>query len=189
MATRRKTGSKKGRYRGLWLVLTGIAVGVAVVYAWQLIHKSLDRRGGLGNLIEISRRSDPPKPGAGTPASKTDKTARPKARYEFYTLLENEKVLPDRRTREDTPRPVPRTPASYVLQAGSFASFEDADHLKARLALSGFVAHIQKVEIRGKTWHRVRLGPYPRIDQLDAASDRLKKLGIRTLRLEVRTAG
>jgi len=73
-----------------------------------------------------------------------------------------------------------------VLQTGSFANFEDADQLKARLALSGLIAHIQKVEVRGKIYHRVRLGPYQQIEQLDAAGDQLKKLGIRALRLEIR---
>ncbi|MEK6770953.1 MAG: SPOR domain-containing protein [Pseudomonadota bacterium] len=187
MATRRKSGGKKGRFRGLWLVLIGIAVGVAVVYGWQLISKSIDRRGGLGNLIEAGRHRDPPKTTAGERReTKADKpAARTKPHFEFYTLLENEKVLPDRRVREEPVRTANRA-VTYVLQAGSFASFEDADQLKARLALSGLIAHIQKVEVRGKVYHRVRLGPYQQIDQLDAVGDQLKQLGIRALRLEIR---
>ena len=168
-------------------MLIGIAVGVAVVYGWQLISKSIDRRGGLGNLIEAGRHRDPPKTTAGERReTKADKpAARTKPHFEFYTLLENEKVLPDRRVREEPVRTANRA-VTYVLQAGSFASFEDADQLKARLALSGLIAHIQKVEVRGKVYHRVRLGPYQQIDQLDAVGDQLKQLGIRALRLEIR---
>ena len=187
MATRRKSSGKKGRFRGLWLVLIGIAVGVAVVYGWQLISNSMKSRGGLGNLIEAGRHRDPPKATASDRReTKTDKpVARTKPHYEFYTLLENEKVLPDRRVREEPVRTANRA-VTYVLQTGSFANFEDADQLKARLALSGLIAHIQKVEVRGKIYHRVRLGPYQQIEQLDAAGDQLKKLGIRALRLEIR---
>ncbi len=187
MATRRKSSGRKGRFRGLWLVLIGIAVGVAVVYGWQLISKSIERRGGLGNLIEVSRRSEPTRSPADRREAGAEKTTakNPKSRYEFYTLLENEKILPDRRVRTEPARPAGHASA-YVLQTGSFASFEDADQLKARLALSGLIAHIQKVEVNGKVYHRVRLGPYQQLDQLDAAGDQLKKLGIRALRLEIR---
>jgi cell division protein FtsN len=189
MATRRKSGGK-GRFRGLWLVLIGIAVGVAVVYGWQLVTRSIQSKGGLGNLIEASRRSEPARP---EPASRReaepDKAAAKgqKSRYEFYTLLENEKILPDRRPRaEPATKTATGRGSTYVLQTGSFASFEDADQLKARLALSGLIAHIQKVEVNGKVYHRVRLGPYPQLEQLDAAGEQLKKLGIRALRIEIR---
>jgi cell division protein FtsN len=97
-------------------------------------------------------------------------------------------VLPDREApREKTARRAPpEESVSYVLQAGSYATFEDADQLKARLAFAGLVAHIQKVDIDGKTFHRVRVGPYDRIEQLDAAADQLTRLGIRALRLKVK---
>ncbi|OGI41435.1 MAG: hypothetical protein A2140_08950 [Candidatus Muproteobacteria bacterium RBG_16_62_13] len=186
MATRRKSGGK-GRLRGLWLVLIGVAVGVAVVYGWQLVSHSIKSRGGLGSLIEASRRSDPPRSATGPRETGQEKTAAKstKPRYEFYTLLENEKVLPDRRVHPEPVRSAGRA-STYVLQTGSFANFEDADQLKAKLALSGLIAHIQKVEINGKVYHRVRLGPYQQIDQLDTVGDQLKKLGIRALRLEIR---
>lgn len=187
MATRRKSGGK-GRWRGLWLVLIGIAVGVAVVYGWQLVSHSIKSRGGLGSLIEASRRSDPPRSTTERRETGQEKPAATstKPRYEFYTLLENEKVLPDRRARQEPVRTAGRA-STYVLQTGSFASFEDADQLKAKLALSGLIAHIQKVEVNGKVYHRVRLGPYQQIEQLDAVGDQLKKLGIRALRLEIRS--
>jgi cell division protein FtsN len=59
--------------------------------------------------------------------------------------------------------------------------------MKARLALAGLVAHIQKIIIEGKgEYHRVRLGPYGNIDQLDATAAQLQKMGIKAIRLKVR---
>jgi cell division protein FtsN len=49
------------------------------------------------------------------------------------------------------------------------------------------VAHIQKIIIEGKgEYHRVRLGPYENIDQLDATAAQLQKMGIKTIRLKVK---
>lgn len=49
----------------------------------------------------------------------------------------------------------------FLLQAGSFRRFADADRMKARLALLGVEAGIQSVELAGgETWHRVRAGPF-----------------------------
>lgn len=49
----------------------------------------------------------------------------------------------------------------YIIEAGMFRNFGEADSLKAKLALQGFNPHIQKVMTeRGETWFRVALGPY-----------------------------
>jgi cell division protein FtsN len=114
-------------------------------------------------------------------------------KYDFYTILpEIETVLPDKETSAARKPGGAATPAnvSYVLQAASFARFEDADHLKAKLTLNGLVAHIQKIVIEGKgEYHRVRLGPYSNLDELDAADQRLRALGIRGLRLKLKREG
>ena len=51
------------------------------------------------------------------------------------------------------------TQDSYILQAGSFRTSRDAEQMKARLALLGSIANVQKVTVNGQTWHRVRIGP------------------------------
>lgn len=180
-------GSKSRRGRGLILLLLGIGIGVGGVYLWQLVSKSLRNRGGLAALVD-SASPKPSEPAKGDPAKKDPPKAN-KPRYEFYTLLQNETVLPDREpARADKSAKIPKAEESvaYVLQAGSFATFEDADNLKARLALNGLIAHIQKVEVEGKSFHRVRIGPYDKLEQLDAAADQLKQLNIRALRLKVK---
>jgi cell division protein FtsN len=52
-------------------------------------------------------------------------------------------------------------PEKFYLQAGAFEDPSEADNLKARLALMGVEASVQKVDVPEKgTMHRVRVGPY-----------------------------
>ena len=71
-----------------------------------------------------------------------------------------------------------------MLQAGSYPDPRAADEAKAKLALSGFIAHIQPVTINGKTWHRVRVGPYATASELEAAKRSLADNGIKAIALK-----
>lgn len=55
----------------------------------------------------------------------------------------------------------------YVLQAGAFKTPEDADGMRARLALLGLDARVFPVEQNNTTLYRVRLGPYGQIDDVN----------------------
>jgi cell division protein FtsN len=55
----------------------------------------------------------------------------------------------------------------YVLQAGAFKTPEDADAMRARLAMLGLDARVFPVEQGGNTLYRVRLGPYGQIDDIN----------------------
>jgi cell division protein FtsN len=55
----------------------------------------------------------------------------------------------------------------YVLQAGAFKTPEDADSMRARLAMLGLDARVFPVEQGGNTLYRVRLGPYGQIDDIN----------------------
>lgn len=87
-----------------------------------------------------------------------------KREFDFYTLLpELEIIIPQEETTPLDRQPVKPAPAasqgSYLLQAGSFKRLEEADSLKARLALLGIESNIQSVNVDNTTWHRVRIGP------------------------------
>ena len=74
----------------------------------------------------------------------------------------------------------------YVVQAGSFRSHDDADRLKARLALMGVEAEIQSVTIDGGgTWHRVRIGPLPDRSRVDRVRQRLEQEQVDSILLRV----
>jgi cell division protein FtsN len=192
MATRRRnTGSARRRKPPGWaLVLAGLALGAVLMVGTQYLLAKVHRPfPGLANLFtERAPVEERKKPG---PAP-----ARPvKPKFDFYTVLpEIETVLPERSARpERRPPPSattkPETDVRYMLQAASFAQHQDADRLRAKLALNGLEANIEKVTIEGKgDFYRVRLGPYARLEDLDAANQRLAAQGIQALRLKVKAA-
>ncbi len=67
----------------------------------------------------------------------------------------------------------------YYLQAGSFTSPGEADNQKARLALMGFEAKVESGEVEGKgVLHRVRIGPYGRLDDINRVRATLAQNGV-----------
>jgi cell division protein FtsN len=79
-----------------------------------------------------------------------------------------------------TPAPTPAPAAAeevLMLQVAAFKARADAEGLKAQLALKGMQAGIESANIKGEAYHRVRLGPYRSIEQLQAARSRLKGSG------------
>lgn len=66
----------------------------------------------------------------------------------------------------------PAEGSRFLLQAGAFKSPEDADGMRARLALIGLDARIFPIEQGGQTLYRVRLGPYGQLDDVN----RVRKL-------------
>ena len=64
-----------------------------------------------------------------------------------------------------TPAPADTAPRIY-LQAGAFQRADEADNLKAQLALLGVEAVIQTSEVPNKgVLHRVRIGPFHTADE------------------------
>ena len=171
-ATRRS--SRRKRLPNWGLIGIGLVVGIALVYLLQfVIARTTSSDSGLRQALMNPRKppADKRVDQAHAPRSKPQSS---KPKYDFYTILpEIETVIPDSTTRETGVSGV-----TYVLQAASFANFSDADRLKAKLALHGLQAKIQKISIEGKgEFHRVRLGPYNNLQHLDRANQRLQQLG------------
>jgi cell division protein FtsN len=61
-------------------------------------------------------------------------------------------------------------PEKFYLQAGAFEDPSEADNLKARLALMGVEASVQKVECPRRARCTVRVGPYLGQDDEQGAS-------------------
>jgi cell division protein FtsN len=64
------------------------------------------------------------------------------------------------------------------LQAGSFQNAGDADNQKAKLAMMGMEAAIQQIMLQDKVWYRVRLGPFRKLEDVNALRAELARLGI-----------
>jgi len=81
-----------------------------------------------------------------------------------------------------TPRPgnppanqAANTQTLYYLQAGAFRSEDDAEALKARILMLGLNGFVQPVQIDGVTLHRVRVGPFRGIDEMNRSRITLGK--------------
>jgi len=117
-------------------------------------------------------------------------------RFEFYRLLSEQEVevatqesgavdnagaLPSLREQDgpavdqDASDSAPAGDTErYLLQAGSFRQADDADALRANLALLGIEARIQTVELPGgETWHRVRIGPFSNLENVNTVRQRM----------------
>jgi cell division protein FtsN len=136
------------------------------------------------------------------------KPAPPKKTYDFYSVLpEMEVVIPDAElsakakaeqlrqqqamAQSQSPNasnPAPSAPTDagmhYFLQAGSYPDPKAADEAKAKLALLGIVAKVQPITINGKTWNRVRVGPYASASELEAVKKTLADSGINAIALK-----
>jgi cell division protein FtsN len=62
---------------------------------------------------------------------------------------------------------------SYYLQVGSFKARSDAETLRAKLILMGISSEIQQAEVGGNQVHRVRVGPFNRLDEMNRVRARL----------------
>lgn len=81
------------------------------------------------------------------------------------------KVAPPKPTA--TPAVIPTTGTNYYLQVGAFRVLEDAESLRARMLLLGLPVQIQRAEVNGVQVNRVRIGPYAKLDDMNAAREKL----------------
>jgi cell division protein FtsN len=66
----------------------------------------------------------------------------------------------------------------FLLQAGAFRSSDDAEGMKARLALLGFEARVVPADVNGQPMYRVRIGPFAKQEDAARARARLIDGGI-----------
>ena len=110
-------------------------------------------------------------------------------RFDFYTILpETEIVVPDyeinTRSREEQFGKSKTT--KYLMQAGSFRDYTEADKLRARLALMGIESRIEKAKVGSVVWNRVKIGPYSRSSSVSVIKKRLRQNGIDVIVTEIK---
>jgi cell division protein FtsN len=191
VATRRK-GGQRGASRGsrgtpawMWL-LTGILIGLGL--AWYLFAKGYIPQPQAEEIVsgETANQGSAIESEEVAPAGREAK----KSKYDFFTVLpEMEVVVPEQelaeKSRNEPAEPVQQEDGgSYVLQVGSFRVLQDAEQLKARLALLGMVARVQTVTVNDATWHRVRVGPVSGARQTDEIRRKLNENDIDSLVLK-----
>jgi cell division protein FtsN len=164
----------------IWM-LFGLAVGLSVAVAIYINDRQPGSAGSRTAPVVTTKSKQPPR-------TKATKETDSSGRFTFYDMLPNfEVIIPeeDVEARSDNSgRPI-TTPGIYVLQAGSFSSYADADRVKAQLALLGIVSRIQKISIDDKVYHRVRIGPFKSLDQLNERRQQLRDSQVEVLVVRV----
>ncbi|OGS98266.1 MAG: hypothetical protein A3F73_11660 [Gallionellales bacterium RIFCSPLOWO2_12_FULL_59_22] len=199
----RNTGNKSSAPRKSGSpLLTGILIGMvigagmAAVLAW-FIMKSPSPFVQNGQAIakpsaEIAQPAPPA--GAAMPDARSAVAASGavdgKPRFEFYKVLTDKQEGDAATSAKPAGKPQPAKPKAaeskpaatdehYFLQAGSFSNSDDAEKLKARLALLGIESSTQTATIPDRgLWHRVRTGPYKNADEMNHARSLLKQNGV-----------
>jgi cell division protein FtsN len=172
-------------------MLFGLAIGLSVALAIYVKDR---------NPASSVRRAAEPQASASAPSAavpsavdnnkETPAKAEPpaKQRFDFYNMLPNfEVVIPEQEpdVRVDAAPVTVEKPGVYVLQAGSFSEYKDADRRRAELALHGIESVIQRVAIDDRTYHRVRIGPISDLKQLNLLRSRLHQANIDVLRIRL----
>ncbi|MDD5471775.1 MAG: SPOR domain-containing protein [Sideroxydans sp.] len=172
-------GSQKSK--ALTSLIIGMVIGVSIagIVAWYMVNKNP----ATFNQPSVAREIPKPVPQIVVPQpAQTEQGAPSQPQFEFY------RVLPDKSEAGVVAKPAPAVQAQpkavvdatpYLVQAGSFQNKDDAEKLKARLALGGFEASIVSVNLPEKgVWHRVRLGPFTGLAAANTTIASLKTSGI-----------
>lgn len=178
---RRNGGGGGRRFPGWALLAIGLVLGLG------LAGVVLYRDGLLQNVLKpvpdpkATAPKDPEPPVAQQPAT----PAKPK--YDFYTVLPGrEVVIPDAelsaKAKEEPPKPEAKSNERLMLQAGAFSDARRADEIKAAIAFSGLVAKIEPTTTQsGQTVHRVMLGPFASLREMETAKASLVQNGIQSI--------
>lgn len=178
-----------GLFIGLLLGLS-VALGVAW-YINKLPSPFVSREKPPANLPGSETKVEPPAPQAAPKQEEkqTKATPKDKPRFDFYKILPGvEEPVTEKELKQAAKQPS-LSKDVYFLQAGAFQNLSDADNLKAKLALLGVEANIQSAALADKgVWHRVRVGPYINVDELNRMRATLKQNGIDTSLIKVHDA-
>jgi cell division protein FtsN len=166
----------------VWLVFVcGLGLGLAIAAVVYLKDHKLDA----------------PQSNAGRPAKRKLRntetpdladTEEPPKVYDFYDQLPKFEVVVPEKEKDVHPdiRYVPETRrGTYVLQAGSYKEYADADRVRAKLALQGMEAKVQKVSVDRDSWYRIRIGPIAKLDDLNRMRQVLRKADVDVLVIRV----
>lgn len=165
----------------------GALVGILLAGASTIyIMSTRQHDAALAREKSEAPRPDPHRKAPTDPEAATAVTGE---KYDFYEMLPNfEVVVPEK--DKDVKRDLPATakverPGIYVLQAGSYRNEADADRVRAQLAMQGIDAKVQRVAVDADVWHRVRIGPITKLDDLNRLRKQLQAADVDALVIRV----
>ena len=180
-------------------ILIGMVLGLAIAggVAWYILRTpnpfaGKEPREAVHLAPDVARPAPAKTVPAPDSAVAVSGVGEGKPRFEFYKVLTDKQDAALPATRDSgnpaatESKVAPEQPGGkavakeiFFLQAGAFPNADDADKLKAKLAMLGMEASIQTVTIPEKgVWHRVRLGPYKGADEMNKTLAVLKQNGV-----------
>lgn len=156
----------------VWLV-TGLALGLFVTLIVHLV-KIAPEAAKARELAVAEAKAAALK----EKKKKAEQARKDKKRYDFYTMLQQEKVEVPKDLEAE-----PDAPAYYqfMLQTGAFGSIADADRIRAELIMQGFDAQIKSATSDKGTVHRLIVGPFPNRSKMAKARSMLIANGVATM--------
>lgn len=162
---------EKAQTPGWVWMLAGLAIGlfVALLVYLKDYSPSQSKAAKPAPVVEKGRPAGP------APKKKPEAQQAQRPKFDFYNLLpEMEVLIPEQELAAEREKKADDG-AVYYLQVASFHRFEDADRLRAQLALLNIETQIQRVTVNDtETWHRVRVGPYTNTREMGKVRSRLR---------------
>ena len=177
---------KKKPMPGLVWMVGGLAIGLFIAF---LVYLDKQPASDIRFSDAVKTELDRIKQHNTNTGAKPEPPAKQEPKFNFYTILpELEVLIPEDEIRP----PASKKTASqaenkrYILQAGSFRNRQDAEKLKATVALLGLEASINQVSIENEKWHRVRIGPVDNRKELNRNLNLLQRNNINAMAMELK---
>ncbi|BAL22842.1 SPOR domain-containing protein [Azoarcus sp. KH32C] len=163
-------------------VLVGIFIGLvlgalfAAAAAWYFTRKSPFQVPQSPAPVASRPQAMEPPPPASLPGKPGDRPVQ-KPDFEFYKILPQGEGAPTE--SRPAPQAAPVVAEKLYLQVGAFENPAEADNLKAKLALNGIEASVQRAQLPdGRNLHRVRVGPFVKPEDMNPVRTRLNEAGV-----------
>ena len=161
------------RNRGSLSGGAGLVIGLALGGVLAFFTYQQGKKAGTAASVETRARKPAPQQAAEAAA---DAPPVDTINYTFYDRLPEQGVdVPKKQETLPSVVPAEEDHALYLVQVVSLQQQPDAEAVRAELALKGYDAKLQTVEVAGETWHRVIIGPLNEMNVAQATADQLAK--------------
>ena len=151
--------------RIIWFII-GLACGGLLVYLWTTMPVVVTEDDNLAKPVPQPLVEEQPWD------------------FDFYEIFPSTEVPIDEDYNDKSVMRVEEG-FTYILQAGSFTTPEDADEMRAELLLMGLDVFVREVEVNGSVRHRVIVGPLPDQATLNQVQDKLSRARISAIPFRV----
>jgi cell division protein FtsN len=167
-----KTGQASNPFLNGFIL--GLVVGVIAAAGLTIYLKIGDS--------PFTSKSDSAEPQAADNKADPKNEESKKNRFDFYNILpSNESKVTEQEIKQLDDADSAHTQETYFLQVGAFQTEQEADNLKAKLALLGIEAIVQSTPIQDRgVLHRVRVGPFVDMMQVNKAKANLAENGFKS---------